>query len=71
VGHLLRERGASERCYVISATSDYDGQEVDLNAALDDVFMSGADGTLIACEPDGLGYFQGEEPGEGYILDRR
>ncbi len=68
---LLRERGASDRCYVISASSDYDGQEVELRLAVEDVFTGRADGTLIACEPDVLGYFQGEEPGEGYILDRR
>jgi hypothetical protein len=67
---LLSERGAPNRCYVISATSDYDGCEVELQRAIDDVFVGGAIGTLIACEREQLGYFQGEEPGEGYILER-
>jgi hypothetical protein len=67
---LLRELGAGDRCYVISASSDYDGREVDLKLAVDDIFDGGADGTLIGCQPDGLGYFQGEEPRQGYILER-
>ena len=68
---LLRERGASDRCYVISASSDFDGEETELRVALDDLFSAGVHGTLIACDPGRLGYFQGEEPGEGYILERR
>ena len=71
VMRLLRERGASDRCYVISASSEYDGKEVELRIALDDVFGGRTDGTLISCDPDRLGYFQGEEPGEGYILFSR
>jgi len=71
VMRLLLERGASDRCYVIAASSEYDGEEVELRIALDDVFGGRADGTLISCNPDRLGYFQGEEPGEGYIRERR
>ena len=56
---------------MISASCDYDGREIELRLALEDVFDGGADGTLISCETDRLGYFQGEEPGEGYILERR
>jgi hypothetical protein len=67
---MLRERGASERCYVIAGSSNYDGMEVDLPVALDELFSSSAGGAFIVCEPKRLGYFQGEEPGEGYILAR-
>src|SRR5215216_2863007 len=42
----LRSRGAPTRCYVISASSDLDGQEVDLRAALEDV-VGCNDGTFI------------------------
>ena len=34
---LLRERGAPERCYVMSASSDLDGEYVELGEALRDV----------------------------------
>jgi hypothetical protein len=67
---LLHERGAPDRCYVISGSSDFDGEEVELGAAVDDVF-DGSDGTFVVCVPDRLAYFQGEEPGEGYLLERR
>jgi hypothetical protein len=68
---LLRERGSCDRCYVISGSSDYDGEEVDLRLALDELFSSSIAGTFIVCGAERLGYFQGEEPGEGYILERR
>jgi hypothetical protein len=67
---LLRERGASDRCYIVSSSSDYDGTEADLPLALDDVFSGGAAMIFLVCEPKRLGYFQGEDPGEGYILER-
>jgi hypothetical protein len=28
-------------------------------------------GTLLSCVPGRLGYFEGEDPGERYILERR
>ena len=68
---LVRERGSSELCYVISGSSNYDGEEIDLRLALDDLFSDSVAGTFLVCEPERLGYFQGEEPGEGYILERR
>ncbi len=67
---LLRERGASDRCYVIAGSGDYDGTEAELRVALDDVFSGGLSVIFLVCEPKRLGYFQGEEPGEGYILER-
>src|SRR6266496_2558405 len=50
---LLRARGAPERCYVISATSDLDGQEVNLREALADV-IGVNDGAFISCTPGRL-----------------
>ena len=66
---LLRDRGAPSRCYVMSASSDLDGQEVDLNEALEDV-VGVNDGTFISCIPGRLAFFEGEGPNERYVLHR-
>lgn len=66
---LLRNAGASDRCYVISASSELDGQEANLREALDAV-VGWYDGTFISCVPGKLAYFEGEELNERYILQR-
>jgi hypothetical protein len=66
---LLRDRGAPSRCYVMSASSDLDGQEVDLREALEDV-VGHNDGTFISCIPGRLAYFEGEGLNERYVLQR-
>jgi hypothetical protein len=66
---LLRNAGASDRCYVISASSDLDGQETNLEEALYAV-VGWNDGTFISCVPGKLAYFEGEELNERYILQR-
>lgn len=66
---LLRDRGAPEACYVMSATADLDGQRVGLREALEDV-VGWHDGTFISCIPGKLAYFEGEDPNERYILER-
>lgn len=66
---VLRSHGAPDRCYVISATSDLDGEEVGLRDALADV-VGGNDGTFISCIPGRLAYFEGEGPNERYVLYR-
>src|SRR5215211_9255569 len=53
---VLRSRGAPEHCYVMSATSELDGQEAELHAALDEV-VGHCDGTFISCIPGRLAYF--------------
>ena len=65
---LLRNRGASSRCYVVSAT-ELDGQEADLREALDRVRGS-SEGTFISCIPGRLAYFEGETPDQQFILQR-
>jgi len=67
---LLRSRGAPSRCYVMSASSDVDGQEVDLRAALEDVVGGYNDGTFLSCIPGRLASFEGEGPNERYVLER-
>jgi hypothetical protein len=54
----------------MSASSDLDGQETDLRQVLDEV-VGYQSGTFVSCLPGQLGYFEGEEPNERYILERR
>ena len=69
VYELLRQRGAPQRCYVMSASSELDGQETDLRAALEETVCYGT-GTLISCVPGKLGYYEGEDMEARYILER-
>ncbi|MGH8435071.1 MAG: hypothetical protein ACRERX_11440 [Pseudomonas sp.] len=66
----LVARGAPASCHVISELAAIDGQEIPLESALRAVVGSGM-GTIISCVPGQLAYFEGEEPGERYILERR
>lgn len=65
----LIERGAPTRCYVMSDWSEFDQQELDLQETLAKV-VGTYSGTFISCIPGRLGYFEGEEPNERYILER-
>src|SRR5437867_3456191 len=58
---LLRKRGAPDRCYIMSASSDLDGEYVALGEALREI-VGWCDGAFISCIPGRLGYFEGEEP---------
>lgn len=59
VSRLLHSKGAGEICWVISGNSKIDGQEMDLEAALENVV--GSDwGTILSCIPGKLAYFKGE-----------
>ena len=70
IAALLEQRGAPRDCYVISEFgSDIDGKTMPLREALDTIVGFGM-GTLISCLPGRLAYFEGEEAGERYILER-
>jgi hypothetical protein len=69
VEQILRSKGAPERCYLFSAENDLDGREMDLSEALFEVVGSNS-GTLVSCIPGKLGYFEFEDIGERYILER-
>lgn len=66
---LLRAAGAEDRCYVMSASSDLDGQETGLRHALDTI-VGWHDGTFLSCVPGKLAYFEGEGLNERYVLQR-
>ena len=65
----LRAKGAPDTCHVISESAALDGQDVPLGSALADIVGQGM-GAFVSCIPGKLGYFESEEPGERYILER-
>ena len=64
---LLKEKGAPQSCYVISDNFEIDKKEMSLNIALENLFG----GTFISCMAGKLGYFESDEAGEKYILERK
>ena len=69
IERLLRSLGAPETCHCLSESSELDGRELPLSQALTAVIGQGM-GTLISCIPGALGYFEGEDAGERYVLRR-
>jgi hypothetical protein len=67
---LLRAKGAPDRCYAISTDRNLDGTIVLLREALDRLVGQG-EATILSCVPGQLGYFEAEEAGERYVLERR
>ena len=69
ISDLLRRRRAPRKCYVFSESDAIDGLELELATALKKVVGQGF-GTFLSCVPGRLAYYEGEEPGERYILKR-
>jgi hypothetical protein len=67
---LLRAKGAPDQCYAISTDSGLDGTTLLLREALDRVVGRG-EAAILSCVPGQLGYFEAEEFGERYVLERR
>jgi hypothetical protein len=66
---LLKGRNAPSVCHIISAIRRLDGCEMPLKEALDQIVGDPTHGgTIIICIPDHLGYFEGEEYGDKYII---
>jgi hypothetical protein len=66
---LLKQKGAPEICYIMSSDPDIDGKEMPLHEALIIVVASNI-GTVVSCIAGRLGYFEFEDLGERYILER-
>jgi hypothetical protein len=64
----LRQKGAPENCFVISADGEIDNQEMPLRKALEQTVGMNM-GTFISCVPGKLGYFEFEDLGERYIFE--
>lgn len=66
---ILRQKGAPEVCHVMSSNPEIDEKEMRLQEALTKTIGMGM-GTLISCVPGRLAYFEYEDIGERYILER-
>jgi len=60
IAKILTAKGAGPKCWVISADPKFDGQEMDLDAALRETIGRGM-GTIISCIPGELAYFEDED----------
>jgi hypothetical protein len=70
IAALLSQKGAPKSCSVTSSASELDGQEMPLLEALKEV-VGRQMGTFLSCIPGKLAYFEGEERGDRWILERR
>ena len=66
----LRDRGAPERCFLLSEDSDLDGREMLLTDALDEMDAGSELATFVSCIPGRLAYFRGEDVENRHILER-
>jgi len=66
---ILKAHGAAATCYVLSDSPELDGQEMSLDAALEQAAMNGF-GTIISCLPGHLAYYY-DECGERCMLLER
>jgi hypothetical protein len=65
----LQSRGAPDRCYLISDSTELDGLELPLAEALQETGFHGW-GTIICCIPGRLAYYRGEHGERENILVR-
>jgi len=65
---LLKRKGASDLCIIMSSDGSIDGRQVSLSDALQQTIGSGS-GTIISCIAGRLAYFEGEDNNTRYILE--
>lgn len=65
---LLKARGAPDQCHVMG-NGDLDGRDLPLRQAVQEV-LDYPFGQFISCLPGKLGFFQDEDQGRRYILER-
>jgi hypothetical protein len=63
----MRELGAGDRCYVVSANDDFDASEIRLADALEQCVGFCVETILISSEGN-VGYFEGGHAKDRYIL---
>jgi hypothetical protein len=69
IARQLKARGAPTDCYLLSESTELDDKVLPLENALTMIVGRGL-GTLLSCVPGRLAYYEGEEAGERYILER-
>jgi hypothetical protein len=70
IGALLRSLGAGESCHLLAEAAAMDGRTMPLDDALQTLVGRGA-AAVVICIPGRLAYFEGEEPGDRYVLERK
>ena len=70
IAQILTQKGAPALCWVTSEDSRLDDKEMPLAEALHDV-VGRQMGTFLSCIPGRLAYFEGEDMGARWILERR
>lgn len=70
IERLLLNCGALVECYLISEVNDLDMRTMPLASALEEI-LGNAGGTFMSCVPGTLGYFEGEEPNDRWLLQRK
>jgi hypothetical protein len=70
IERLLTARGAPSSCHVMSEDRRLDGRDMPLAAALAEIVGWGAP-SLVSSLPGRLAYFEGDEPNERYLLQRK
>lgn len=66
---VLKQKGSPDVCHVMSSHPRIDEQDMPLRKALEEA-AGQTTGTLISCVPGKLAYFEFEDAGELYILQR-
>jgi hypothetical protein len=69
IASALMQKGAPQFCWVTSENQEIDGRQMLLADALKEV-VGRQMGTIISCVPGRLAFFEGEEPGARWILER-
>jgi hypothetical protein len=69
IRQLLTDLGAPRICSLISQNADWDGLEMDLDIALEEIVGYGF-GTIVNCVPGKLAFFEGKKPKDRFILKR-
>ncbi|HAD82453.1 MAG: hypothetical protein A2509_08745 [Candidatus Edwardsbacteria bacterium RIFOXYD12_FULL_50_11] len=64
---ILKQRNAPEICHVISEDVKIDNKDLPLEEALVNIIGKGS-GTILSCIPGQLGYYEGEDQNERYII---
>ena len=67
---LLRQQGAPSVCAIISESEELDNIQMDLTAALSKIVGYGT-GSVLSSLHGRLAYYESEEPGHRYILQKR
>lgn len=69
IHRLLTDSGAPRICSLISENANWDGLDMELDIALQEIVGNGF-GTIVNCIPGKLAYFEGEGPKRRFILKK-